>query len=63
MPIYCCNTIADPIWMLYRKWNFDLHTLMVYGNMQEDYTVRKIKFSAGTNIQYKFSKTFASIRE
>ena len=43
----------------YRKWNFDLHTHMVYGNMREDYTVRKINFSAGTNIQYKFSKTFA----
>jgi len=43
----------------YRKWNFDLHTHMVYGNMRERHTVRKINFSAGTNIQYKFSKTFA----
>jgi hypothetical protein len=43
----------------YRKWNLDLHLHTVYGNMREDYTVRKISFSAGTYIQYKFSKTFA----
>ena len=43
----------------YRKWNFDLHTHLVYGNMREDYTFRKISLSAGIYIQYKFSKTFA----
>jgi hypothetical protein len=43
----------------YRKLNLDLHLHTVYGNMREDYTVRKISFSAGTYIQYKFSKTFA----
>lgn len=43
----------------YRKWNFDLHTHLVYGNMREDYTFRKISFSAGIYIQYKFSKTLA----
>ena len=43
----------------YRKWNFDLHTHLVYGNMREDYTFRKISFSTGIYIQYKFSKTFA----
>jgi len=43
----------------YRKWNFDLHTHLVYGNMREDYTFRKISFSAGIYIQHKFSKTLA----
>ncbi|MGA0373851.1 MAG: hypothetical protein ACO3MA_04180 [Flavobacteriaceae bacterium] len=43
----------------YRKWNFDLHTHVVYGNTLEEYTIGKINFSLGTNIQYKFSKTFA----
>ena len=43
----------------YRKWNFDLHTHLVYGNMREDYTFRKISFSSGIYIHYKFSKTFA----
>ncbi len=43
----------------YRKWNFDLHSHMVYGNMRGNYTDRKISFSSGTYIQYKFSKTFA----
>ena len=43
----------------YRKWNFDLHAHIVYGNTVEEYTIGKINFSAGTNIQYKFSKTFA----
>ena len=43
----------------YRKWNFDLHAHIIYGNMRENYTVRKITYSVGTYIQYKFSKTFA----
>jgi hypothetical protein len=43
----------------YRKWNFDLHVHTIYGNMREEYTVRKITYSVGTYIQYKFSKTFA----
>lgn len=43
----------------YRKWNFDLHTHMVYGNTIKDYTVGKINFSTGTYVQYKLSKTFA----
>ena len=43
----------------YRKWNLDLHLHTIYGDMREDYTVRKISFSGGAYIQYKFSKTFA----
>jgi hypothetical protein len=43
----------------YRKWNVDLHTHLVYGNTREDYSLYKIRYSAGTYLQYKFSKTFA----
>ena len=43
----------------YRKWNFDLHTRMLYGNATEDYSFYKISYSAGFYIQYKLSKTFA----
>ena len=43
----------------YRKWNFDLHAHINYGNMRENYTVRKINYSIGSNIQFKLSKTFA----
>tara|TARA_B100001057_G_scaffold318823_1_gene319118 strand:+ start:2485 stop:3144 length:660 start_codon:yes stop_codon:yes gene_type:complete len=43
----------------YRKWNFDLHTHFIYGNMRENYTVSKITYSVGAYIQFKFSKTFA----
>ena len=43
----------------YRKWNFDLHAHIIYGNMRENYSVRKITYSVGTYIQFKFSKTFA----
>ena len=43
----------------YRKWNFDLHTRILYGNSKEDYSVSKISYSAGVYIQYKLSKTFA----
>ena len=43
----------------YRMWNFDLHAHIIYGNMRENYTVRKITYSVGTYIQFKFSKTFA----
>lgn len=43
----------------YHKWNFDLHTHIVYGSTKEDYRLHKIRYSAGAYIQYKFSKTLA----
>ena len=45
----------------YRKWNFDLHAHINYGNMRENYTVRKINYSIGSNIQFKLSKTFDNL--
>ena len=45
----------------YRKWNVDLHTQLVYGNVKEDSRAFKIDYAAGAYLQYKFSKTFALI--
>ena len=42
----------------YRKWNFDLHSQLVYGSMSSNNSIPKISFSFGSVFQFKFSKTF-----
>ena len=46
----------------YRKWNFDLHTHMVYGNMREDYTVRKSNSPPELTFNTNFPKPLPSIQ-
>tara|TARA_B110000208_G_C11623550_1_gene378145 strand:- start:138 stop:791 length:654 start_codon:yes stop_codon:yes gene_type:complete len=42
----------------YRTWNFDIHAFIVRVNLNENYSKPGITYAVGSNVQYKFSKTF-----